>query len=154
MAEIRQIVRIINADIPGDKQIVNALTSIYGVSHEFSTSVCNALNIDRSRKVGSFSNEEVKKIEETIKDPLGAKMPSYLLNRQRDPDTGKDHHIITSELKLTKEFDVKNFKKIKSYKGIRHALGLPVRGQRTRSNFRKGKSLGVTKKKSKQGKKS
>jgi len=50
-------------------------------------------------------------------------------------------------LKLRKEFDIKRLKKVKSYRGMRHAFGLPVRGQRTRSHFRKGRSVGVQKKK-------
>jgi len=49
---------------------------------------------------------------------------------------------------MQKEFDIKRFRKMKSYRGLRHANKLPVRGQRTRSNFRaKGKTVGVRKKK-------
>ncbi len=149
MSELRQIVRIINADIPGERQLHMALTHIYGVGHSLSTSICNILQLEKHRKVGTLSNEEVKKIEDVIKNPLSYKIPPYLLNRRRDPETGKDHHVITSDLKLSQEFDIKRFKKIKSYKGIRHAQGLPVRGQKTRSNFRKGKAVGVSKKKTK-----
>ena len=54
-------------------------------------------------------------------------------------------HLISTDLKLRKEFDIKFMKKIKSYKGMRHASGLPVRGQRTRAHFRTGTSLGVVK---------
>ena len=147
MAELRQIVRIINADVLGTKQLAQALTAVSGVGPSFAVSVCNALHIDRERKVGSLSPEEVKKIEDAIKHPDVYKIPSYIYNRQRDPETGLDRHIVTSDLKLTREFDLKTMKKVKSYKGIRHALGLPVRGQKTRSHFRKGKSVGVTRKK-------
>jgi small subunit ribosomal protein S13 len=55
-------------------------------------------------------------------------------------------HLITTELDLTIDNDLKRMKKVKSYKGVRHMLGQPVRGQRTKSNFRKNKgkvSLGV-----------
>ena len=61
----------------------------------------------------------------------------------------KSQDLLVS-LKLRKEFDLKRLKKIKSYKGIRHSLGLPVRGQRTRSNARtkrgKRKTVGALKK--------
>ena len=44
---------------------------------------------------------------------------------------------------LQNEFDIRRLKKIKSYKGIRHSLGQPVRGQRTKAHFRKGRAVGV-----------
>ena len=75
-----------------------------------------------------------------------------MLNRRKDIETGEDKHLLGSDLKLRKEFDLKRMKNIRSYKGVRHALGLPVRGQSTRSHFHKGKSLGVKKpKKTKKG---
>jgi len=149
MAEFKQIVRIINADIHGEKQLCHALTSISGVGYSFSASVCNVLNLDCYRKVGSLSMEEIKKIEDAIKNPSQYKIPSSLFNRKADPETGQDRHLLSSDLKLTTEFDIKMLKKIRSYRGIRHAMGLPVRGQRTRSNFREGKAVGVSKKKAK-----
>lgn len=151
MVELRQMVRIINADVLGTRSVKMALSDIYGVGYSFSCAVCNSLKLDHNRKVGSLSNDEVKKIEDIIKNPKNYNIPSYLYNRQRDSETGSDRHIVTSDLKLIHEFDIKHFKKIKSYRGIRHALGLPVRGQKTRSNFRKGKAIGVSKKKTKQG---
>lgn len=152
MTEMRQIVRIISSDILGGKQLQLALTSISGVGFSFSTAVCNSLGLDRNRKVGTLSQDEVKKIEDAIRNPSKYKIPSYLYNRKRDPESGDDRHIVTSDLRLSKEFDIKRLKSIKSYRGIRHALGLPLRGQSTRSNFRKGKAIGV--KKSKKSKKS
>ncbi len=154
MAELRQIVRIINADVLGTKQIAHALTAVSGIGPSFAASICNTMHIDHRKKIGSLSPDEVKKIEEVIKNPGTYNIPRHVYNRQRDPETGLDKHIITSDLKLSKEFDVKMMKKIKSYKGIRHALGLPVRGQKTRSHFRKGKSVGVVKKKAEAAKKS
>ena len=55
--------------------------------------------------------------------------------------------MLTNDLDIQKEFDIKRLKKIKSYRGLRHAQGLPVRGQRTRSHFRKkGGAVSVRKK--------
>jgi small subunit ribosomal protein S13 len=72
-------------------------------------------------------------------------------NRQKDFDEGEDKHISASDLRLRKDFDVKRLRKIKAYRGIRHAAGLPVRGQRTKANFRKNRkksgAVGVKKKK-------
>ena len=144
MDELRGIVRIGNADIIGTKKIYSGLTQIYGVSHMFSNAICKCLGIGTNRQIGSLTEDEVRKIDSLIKNP--GNIPSWLLNRRGDAETGKDIHLIASDLKLRAEFDVKMMKKIESYKGIRHAMGQPVRGQATKAHFRHGKTVGVTKK--------
>ena len=72
--------------------------------------------------------------------------PVWMLNRRKDKLSGEDKHLLKTDLKLQKEIDVKDLQKIRSYRGARHQAGLPVRGQRTRSNFRRGKTVGVRKK--------
>lgn len=135
-----RIVRILSKDIEGKMQIYPGLTKIKGVSWGISNAVCKILKIDRSRQIGSLTDEEVKKITEFMKNP---KIPLYLKNRKKDFDTGEDKHIIGVDLELKKEFDIKRLKKIKSYRGFRHMSGLTMRGQRTKSHFRKNKSKGV-----------
>ena len=149
--KIKAIVRIVNTDLDGNKNIYNSLRKIRGVSFMFSNAICNFLNLDKTKKVGALDEKEIQSIENIIQSP--SKFPRWLLNRRRDYDTGEDLHLIGSKLKLTKEFDIKRLKKIRSYRGMRHAFGLPVRGQRTRGHFRKGKSVGVQKKKIQQAKK-
>lgn len=145
MSEIKQIVRIANADLNGNTNTFFALSKVYGVSYSFANAVCNHLNLDKVKPIGSYSDDEIKKIEDVIKNPLKYNFPKFILNRRKDVETGKDEHLLGSDLKLRKEFDVKRMKNIKSYKGIRHGLGLPVRGQSTRSHFHKGKAMGVKK---------
>ena len=146
-----KIIRIVQTDIDGGKQVYTGLTKIKGVSWSLANAICNKLGLDKKRKIVSLSSEEIKKIEDFIKNP---QIPVFLLNRRKDLDSGQDMHLLGSDLDLRKEFDIKRLKKIKSYKGLRHALGQPVRGQRTRGHFRqKGKSVGVIKK-AKIGKKS
>ena len=70
-------------------------------------------------------------------------MPKYLLNRRSDFEEGEHKHLVGSDLELQKDFDIKRLKKIKSYRGFRHMSGLPSRGQRTKSNFRKNKAKGA-----------
>ena len=132
--ELKQIVRIIDADITGNKNIYSALRQVTGVSYSFANAICAVIGFDKSKKVGTLSQEDIKKIEEIIKNPSKYKIPSFLLNRRKDYDTGEDKHLIASDLKLITGFDVKRFKKIKSYRGIRHAMGLPVRGQKTKGS--------------------
>ena len=146
-----RIIRIIQTDIDGGKQVYAGLTKIKGVSWSMANAICNKLGLDKKKKISSLSAEEIRKMEEFIQNP---QVPGFLLNRRKDLDSGKDMHVLGSDLDLRKEFDIKRLKKIKSYKGLRHALGQPVRGQRTRGHFRqKGKSVGVIKK-AKVGKKS
>lgn len=144
--ELRQIVRIINADITGEKGLYNALRKINGVSYSFSNAICNIMSLDKNKKVGSLTQEEIKKIEDIIKNPLKYNIPRFILNRRKDFDTGEDKHLIASDLKLITSFDIKRMRRIRCYKGVRHSQGLPVRGQRTRSHFRHGKTVGVRKK--------
>jgi small subunit ribosomal protein S13 len=83
-------------------------------------------------------------------------LPEFLLNRRKDFETGEDSHLVGSNLEMKKEFDVRRLKKIRSYRGLRHAFGHPTRGQRTRSHFRsksKRKAIGVRKSKPVGGKK-
>jgi small subunit ribosomal protein S13 len=149
--EYEKIIRIMQTDITGEKQLYIGLTKIKGVSWGISNALCNKLGLDKKRKISSLSKEEIQKIEEFIKNP---DLPIFLLNRRKDFDTGKDLHLLGSDLELRKDFDIRKLKKIRSYRGLRHALGQPVRGQRTRGHFReKGKAVGVLKK-AKVGKKS
>lgn len=143
-AKIRGIVRIINTDIDGNKSVYNGLRKIKGIGFMFSNAICSQLNIEKNKKIGTLSQDEVKKIEILVKNPSG--LPNWLLNRRKDYDTGENLHLTMADLKLRKEFDIKRLKQIKSYRGMRHAWNLPVRGQRTRGHFRKGGVVGVQKK--------
>jgi len=135
------IVRILQTDIPGHKKILTGLTYIKGVSWAISNAVCKILKLDENKKIVELNEEEINSITEFLKNP---KLPRFLLNRRKDFETGKDSHLIGSNLDMKKEFDIRRLKKIRSYRGLRHALGQPTRGQRTRSHFRtKGKKRAV-----------
>ncbi len=145
--ELRHIVRIANTDLNGEKPIGHMLTKIKGVSYMFSNLICRLALIDPTAKAGVLSETQIEKIENVITNPLKAGAPAWMLNRRYDPDDGADKHLISTNLTFVTDNDIKFMKKIKSYKGVRHIHGLPVRGQRTRSNFRKnkGKVMGVQK---------
>ncbi|MBW2973225.1 30S ribosomal protein S13 [Candidatus Woesearchaeota archaeon] len=147
--QIKHLVRIANTDMKGTKQILYGLKNVKGVGIMFANAICQMAKIPTDKKAGVLSDDEIKRIEAIIKDPLKYNFPNWMLNRRKDMDTGEDKHISTGDLKFTIETDIKQMKKIKSYRGVRHMFGLPVRGQRTRSNFRpnKGKVKGVQKKK-------
>ena len=148
-ASFKHIVRVANVDIPGGKQIRWALTNIKGIGINFADAVCIAANVSKTEKAGNLNEEQVKRIDSLVTNPLKGGIPVWMLNRKNDYETGENKHLITGTLTFVHENDIKLMKKIKSYKGVRHILGQPVRGQRTRSNFRKmkGKVVGVVKKK-------
>lgn len=136
------LVRIVGTDIPGKSSVYSGLTRIKGMSWSMSNALCISLGIDKSRKINSLSEKETGMITSFIKNP---KVPEWMLNRRKDFESGASKHLLTSELDFARESDIRLMKKMKSYKGWRHALGQPVRGQRTRSHFRKGASVGVAK---------
>ncbi len=140
-----RLVRILSKDIEGKLNIYVGLTKIRGVSWAISNAVCKSLKIDKKRTIGSLSKEEIEKISEFIKNP---KTPGFLKNNSDNFETGEDNHLIGSDLELKTEFDIKRLKKIKSYRGLRHLVGLPTRGQRTKSHFRpnRRKGSGIKKK--------
>lgn len=100
--------------------------------------ICQKAGVDKQATLGNLSDADIKKLQVVIED-LTSVLPSWMMNRRKDFETGKDMHVIVNDLIITHENDLKRQKKIRSYKGIRHAVGLPVRGQRTKSNFRKNK---------------
>jgi small subunit ribosomal protein S13 len=145
--EVKGIVRIAGTDIKGENQLFTSLIRIRGVGGSLANAICKVHNFDRRRKVGTLTASDIKKIEETITNPTSFSIPSWMVNRRRDIETGEDKHLVGADLKFMQEQDIKRMIKIKSYKGVRHMFGLPVRGQRTRSSFRHGTTLGVVRKK-------
>ena len=144
----RHLVRIVNTDLPGDKQVGSALRRIKGVNFRFSSSACMMANVDKTKKVGDLTEKEVSRLDEVIKNPSNFGAPEWMLNRRKSYEIGDNSHLTLGDLDFTKDNDLKRMKKIKCYRGMRHAFGLPVRGQRTKSNFRKnkGKVTGVKRK--------
>jgi small subunit ribosomal protein S13 len=142
----KHIVRIANVDIPGGKSLRIALTKIKGIGINFADALCAIAAVNKSKKTGTLDDEEIKRINDVATNPKD--IPTWMYNRKRDYETGEDKHLITGTLNFVKDNDLKRLKKIKTLRGMRHQKGLPVRGQRTRSNFRKskGKVVGVKKK--------
>jgi small subunit ribosomal protein S13 len=134
------LVRVLGRDIRGDIKLGSALTKIKGISWAFSNAVCKILGLDRTQRIQDVGEKDMVKIEAFVKNP---KMPGFLKNRRKDLDDGEDKHISGADLKLRTEFDIKRLRKIRSYKGARHAANLPVRGQRTRANFRRNRKPSV-----------
>lgn len=145
----KHIIRIANVDLPGEKVIRIALSEIKGIGINFADALCNVANVNKSARTGKLTDEEIKRLNEILGNPLAYNIPVWMLNHQKDFETGENKHILSGTLQFVQDNDIKRLKKIKTYKGVRHIHGQPVRGQRTKSNFRKnkGKVVGVAKKK-------
>lgn len=145
--EFKHILRVINTDLDGNKSILQSLRKIKGVSHMFSNAILAVTGVSKNKKTGYLEDKEVQKIEEAIKNPQKFDIPLWLLNRRKDYETGDNMHLLSTDLTYQTENDLKRLKKIKSYRGVRHMSGLPVRGQRTKANFRRNKGKVATVKK-------
>ena len=145
-SDFKYIIRIANSDVSGEERLAYALTSIRGIGPRISNAIVQKLKLDPNKLAGKLDDKNVVDIENAIMN-LNDYVPDWLLNRQKDYDTGEDIHPVSVELKMTHDEDLNRMKKVKSYKGIRHASGHKVRGQRTYSNGRKGLALGVSRKK-------
>jgi len=148
---VRGVVRLAEMNLDGTKKVRNAVIGIKGIGKSLANSIVMVSGIDPNVLLGSLTDEQIQKLEDAIKNPSKYGVPFHMLNRRIDPSTGESKHLVSSELSLAIRSDIDFMKKIRCYKGIRHELGLPVRGQRTKSSFRTGMIVGVTKAKLKPG---
>ena len=143
--QTKHFLRIFNTAIDGGLPISRSLLKIRGLGDNFIKVMCDVLAIDPKTPAGTLSEANTKKIEEFVANPPKT-IPVWMLNRQKDFETGKNEHLVLAGLKLRKDFDIKRLRRIKTYKGVRHSAGLPVRGQSTKAHFRKkGRAVGVKK---------
>jgi small subunit ribosomal protein S13 len=145
----RQLVRVSGIVLDGNKEVYRVLPKIRGIGQNTAQVMLHIMGIKEDVKLGSLNEEEIAKIEENILT-LNKNIPAWMANRQRDYNTGETLHLTGSELEISQREDITRHKRTKSYKGVRHILGLPVRGQRTRTSFRTGSAIGVSRKKSAQ----
>jgi len=108
------MVRIRGVDLPDEKKIVFALPKIFGIGLSLAQKICQATNVDPHKKVKDLSPEEISKIDKFI----------------------EANYKVEGDLRREIKENIKRLIDIQCYRGIRHQKGLPVRGQRTRSNAR------------------
>ncbi len=144
--EYRHILRIMGTDVQGTLKTIYALTKIKGVSLSLANAVLKKAGVNPDLRVGFLTEADIGKIEEIIKEPTKYGLPHWLYNKRKDVDTGKDNHLISADLVLRTKMDIDQAKEIRSWRGYRHAYGLKVRGQHTKTTGRAGKALGVKKK--------
>ena len=147
VGEIRKIVRLLNTTLDGTKPISAALLTVKGLNHTLIRAILYKAGIDPTRRLGELTDQELEKIEHVVNNPNDYGLPWWIMNRQKDPRTNKSLILIGDDFTWTVNQDINLMKKIKSWKGIRHELGLKVRGQRTKTTGRRGRTVGYQRKK-------
>ena len=140
---VRGIVRVCETNVDGTRKIKQALLKVKGVGYALANATPKMSGFGNVR-IGSLTDEQLENLEDVIKNPVKYGFPAHMVNRVRETFTGESHHLVESELTLAVKTDIDFMKKIRCYKGVRHEIGQPVRGQRTRSSFRTGMQVGVT----------
>ena len=144
-AEFKHIVRLAGRDLDGTRRVAYALTRIKGINIRLADAIVKKAEVPPDKRLGFLSEAEIRRIEEAISNINNYDIPSWLLNRRKDLETGRDIHLITSDLDLKVKEDIEREQAMKSWRGYRHSYGLKVRGQRTRTTGRKGRVVGVRK---------
>ncbi len=105
--------RIAGVDLPRDKRVEIGLTYIYGIGLTLSKKILEVSGVNPDTRVRDLTEDEVAKLRETI-----------------------DHYKVEGDLRREESLNIKRLVEINSYRGRRHRAGLPVRGQRTKTNAR------------------
>ncbi len=142
--EFNYIVRLHGSNLDGTKLLPYALCDLKGVGIRVSKTMIKKLGLDPSIRLGTLPEADVRRLEEILDNPASGGIPNWMLNRRKDLETGKDIHLLGSDLTLRVRDDIDLMKETRSWKGNRHARGLKVRGQRTKTAARKGRSVGVS----------
>jgi small subunit ribosomal protein S18e len=151
----------------GRQKVMFALTKIKGVGKRYSNLVCKKADVDLNKRyaqsqivndkaqqvlttdhsAGELTSEELERIVTIIQNPTQYKIPGWFLNRQRDIVDGKDSQVLANGVDSKLREDLERLKKIRAHRGLRHFWGLRVRGQHTKTTGRRGRTVGVSKKK-------
>ncbi len=144
-SEFRHLVRIAGKDLDGSKKLIVALSDLRGVGYNFANIIVARIGIDPRTRLGTLSDEQIKTVERGIQGAATQSLPAWYYNRRNDRETGETKQLLGSDLDFALKNDIEGERNVQSWKGIRHSLGLKVRGQRTRTTGRKGRTVGVRK---------
>ncbi|WMV19691.1 hypothetical protein MTR67_013076 [Solanum verrucosum] len=144
--EFQHILRVQNTNVDGKQKIMFALTSIKGIGRRFANIACKKADIDMNKRAGELTTAELDSVMVVVANPRQFKIPDWFLNRQKDYKDGKFSQVTSNALDMKLRDDLERLKKIRNHRGLRHYWGLRVRGQHTKTTGRRGKTVGVSKK--------
>ncbi|MFH0986515.1 MAG: 30S ribosomal protein S13 [Candidatus Micrarchaeota archaeon] len=150
-ADFKGRLRIAQKEINGHFPLAKAIRQVKGVGMNMSEAVVTIFceefpEIKKTEKIGNLSDAQIERIEKIIEE-ISKYVPKWMLNKLKEPETGKNLHLTSSDLDFYEQQNKKREIGMRSYRGVRHMLGLQVRGQRTKTSGRVGLTLGVQKKK-------
>ncbi|RKO84609.1 ribosomal protein S13 [Blyttiomyces helicus] len=145
--QFQHILRLLNTNIEGKRKVMYALTHIKGVGRRYSNIVCKKADVDITKRAGELTNDELERIVTILQNPRQYKIPDWFLNRQKDIKDGKFSQVVANGLDNKLREDLERLKKIRAHRGLRHYWGVRVRGQHTKTTGRRGRTVGVAKKK-------
>jgi small subunit ribosomal protein S18e len=145
--QFQHIIRLLNTNIDGKQKVMYALTSIKGVGRRYSNIVCKKADVDITKRAGELTNDELERLVTIIQNPTQYKIPNWFLNRQKDIKDGTYSQVLANGLDNKQREDLETLKKIRCHRGLRHYWGIRVRGQHTKTTGRRGKIVGVAKRK-------
>jgi len=145
--DFQHILRVLNTNVDGKQKVMYAITAIRGIGRRFSNLVCKKAEVDMRKRAGELSAEELEQLMTIVANPQQYKIPNWFLNRQKDIKDGRFGQITSSALETKLRDDLERLKKIRAHRGLRHYWGLRVKGQHTKTTGRRGKTVGVAKKK-------
>ncbi|GER29755.1 40S ribosomal protein S18 [Striga asiatica] len=144
--DFQHILRVQNTNVDGKQKIMFALTSIKGIGRRFANIVCKKADVDMNKRAGELSAAEIDSLMVIVANPRQFKIPDWFLNRKKDYKDGKYSQVTSNALDMKLRDDLERLKKIRNHRGLRHYWGLRVRGQHTKTTGRRGKTVGVSKK--------
>ncbi|EGW13313.1 40S ribosomal protein S18 [Cricetulus griseus] len=118
-----------------------------GVGRRYAHVVLRKADIDLTKRAGELTEDEVERVITIMQNPRQYKIPDWFLNRQKDVKDGKYSQVLANGLDNKLREDLERLKKIRAHRGLRHFWGLRVRGQHTKTTGRRGRTVGVSKKK-------
>lgn len=143
---IQHMIRMHNTNIAGHQQIIKALCNIRGIGMRFAHALLRRTGI-RNCRAGELTTKKQEQLSAAISDPQSVGIPVWMFNHQCDYVTGEDRHLVGNQILAAYRFGLERGKRIGAIRESRLARGMKVRGQRTKSNGRKGRIVGVSKKK-------
>ncbi|KAL5122880.1 40S ribosomal protein S18 [Glycine soja] len=144
--DFQHILRVLNTNVDGKQKIMFALTSIKGIGRRFANICCKKADVDMNKRAGELSAIELDSVMTVVANPRQFKIPDWFLNRKKDYKDGKYSQVVSNALDMKLRDDLERLKKIRNHRGLRHYWGLRVRGQHTKTTGRRGKTVGVSKK--------
>ncbi|KAA0186829.1 hypothetical protein HAZT_HAZT011553 [Hyalella azteca] len=160
--KFQHILRLMSSTVDGKRKVMFALTAIKGVGRRYANIVLKKADIDINKRAGELTEEEhrdfwaalfcqfaseVEKVVTIMNNPRQYKIPDWFLNRQKDAKDGKYGQVLAANLEGKLREDLDHLIKITAHRGLRHYWGLRVRGQHTKTTGRRGRTVGVSKKK-------